>query len=135
MTPARMVELGGTLCCAAGTALYVRDDSLPTPNNWHTAGSTPFPANATDCAVLGGTIFVALGDAQNMRYTSDLATFGTTQPASYLTSDKVGLYRSFNTNQVQGSTSGIGWAAEPVLTVGDSSAPVTSLAPGGGLVL
>lgn len=135
MTPAKMVELGGTLLCAAGTALYRRDDASPVPSTWTAINSTPFPAQATDLAVLGGTAFVALGDLQNMQYTSNLSTFGTTAPACYLTSDKVGLYRSFNINQVQGSTSGIGWAAEPVLTVGDSSAPITSLAPGGGLVL
>ena len=138
MTPARCVELGGTLLCAAGTALYVRNDTTAA---WRALNATPFPNNATDAAVLGGTVFVALGDAQNMQYTSGpfggtvFPTFGTTLPATYLTTDKVGLYRSFGINQVQGSTSGIGWAIEPVLTVGDSSAPITSLAPGGGLVL
>lgn len=132
MTPTRLVELGGTLMCAAGTALYIRND---VNGSWANVNATAFPVNATDAAVLGGTVFVALGDGTNMRYTSDLSTFGTTQPATCLTSDKVGLYRSFLSNQVQGSTSGVGWATEPVLTVGDTSAPITNLAPGGGLVL
>jgi hypothetical protein len=132
MTPARLVELGGTLLCAAGTALYRRTDGLP---QWTACNTAAFPSNATDAAVLGGTVFVALGDAQNMQYSSNLTSFGTTLPATCLTSDKVGLYRSFGINQVQGSTSGIGWATEPVLSVGDTSSPITSLAPGGGLVL
>jgi len=123
-------EMNGTLLHTAGSGLYARLDAPP---GWIKLASFPQPCR--DLAIYGQRAYVALGLGTPLQHSSDLATWSPAaggEVAEALVSDRSALYRGWS-NQVQATTVGTAWT-EPIALVGDTSAPITSLLAGGGLL-
>jgi hypothetical protein len=123
-------EMNGTLICTAGSHLYMRLDAPP---GW--VKMATFPAPCRDLAIYGERAYVALGLDTPLQHSLDLATWSSAtggEVAEALVSDRSALYRGWS-NKVQATTVGTAWT-EGTALIGDTSAPITSLLAGGGLV-